>query len=1362
MEPRQVSAACKLEEEADQSSGLPIRVFFLLFLLSTCGVGFAGFYIMYSAGRDATEALSQDLARIVHRSFRTDLACFLQPFQDALATSHLTHLTADVHDWRNSSRFSGMDYAADWRSPPPPGDDDTPERLWRAPMEVRLMYHAQVPPMRQWMARNNYSKGVQLYAGFFTGDMIGIEIGTDFVTYITAIDDNPNHTAVFYVHSRVFKDDSCFNHSQSPCVHAWRGNLSVADRVFFPIGGRPIYTEDRAYHHSAIAMGRQGWLSPYIRLSIMEMVIPACSPLYRGNGEVRVVLCIDAPMAILKGHMRNLLREINQQLGTNATAFVWEGASGMLVETTLLSFDSVDVANIGRLNCGMNPTPCRRYVFNLTEGPGKFVGALSRAVTQAELDAARDFGSAVYVREVAGNTYFLGVGKVSDDYGLDWVLVVALPRSDMLRELNSRLLETVVICIALIIGSLLVDATVVYLVTQPLKSLSVAMVNAAALDFEQAASVRRSWLRELRNMQVSFHMLTELLQTYRGFLPHGLLADGDGVSVTEGLSQLQVEIPTTQGSFSTQETPNPLVRRPETGREDVRTLPPCTPDTDAFSSTSLDDTHGGVRRASSPTVPSQALRFVRARQAAGELGTWRARQATLLLAEHQFTQLLHKHEMPDAVDEEPADVLLNGFVTHALLGGKQHGAVILQVTATAAGISVLMSWNTHGCIPDHAVHACRCASTIVEQLFASKQSQQQWWSCAASTGRVFVGNLGTTDCRSPLVYGNPSAEVVALSRLALFVSSRAVVSVATFNRVQNSLQCRILDLVRFLRNPGEVEEVYRLITSADQDVPLAGDSSMNYINGVYALGRGHVAKAGWYFKTHLAGFPADPDAQRFARTVPALHGPYARRQLDDWDNDGPGGGGFPAGGEQEAYRKEQLRAEKMSTSSASSPLPEGRCVTGESSEAGLRTQIREAAQKAAEAAGASNSSVVAGGSEDLSVDIVDTKGRTWRRSERCLGKGVFGAVWLGMGTTGEMVAIKVISLPRVVSETESNMPTTAFASLPYPGRASGSSLTAHRQPSTARDNASTSSATAAPSSQKAESKVPCSEARVHPVDAKVQSTDAKGQSDTETFGSDRVPSMRLGASPVEQRTIGAASLGGTYMTSMLSTVGNQSLNALVREVTLLSSLRHDNVVCFTGSCVDDSNVYIVMEYVPGGSLAGMLAQFSNKLPPLTVKRYVYDILTGLDYLHSSKVIHQDLKPANVLVSIEGQCKLADFGASAVLTHAAAGEPTGPVGTPPYMAPEAAAGKGCTASDIWSLGILQLELLTGRLPWPPERLQDGMALVTSLAGADPPAPVLPADGEHPQDALDFARSCLVPDPEQRGTTQQLSAHPFLMD
>ncbi|KAH9593123.1 Protein kinase domain [Trypanosoma melophagium] len=161
------------------------------------------------------------------------------------------------------------------------------------------------------------------------------------------------------------------------------------------------------------------------------------------------------------------------------------------------------------------------------------------------------------------------------------------------------------------------------------------------------------------------------------------------------------------------------------------------------------------------------------------------------------------------------------------------------------------------------------------------------------------------------------------------------------------------------------------------------------------------------------------------------------------------------------------------------------------------------------------------------------------------------------------------------------------------------------------------------------------------------------------------------------------------------------IEGIVEELKLFSQLRHGNIVQYI-SCYFSSDYLIeVMELVPGGSLDGILSSFGT-LSAVTVRRFLRDALQGLMYLHSKNAVHCDVKPHNVLVAMDGVYKLSDFGSSLLRLTNSMHEISDVCemrGTPGYMAPEVARGELPTGkSDIFSLGITVLELLTGRLPW----------------------------------------------------------------
>ncbi|KIK97449.1 hypothetical protein PAXRUDRAFT_24631 [Paxillus rubicundulus Ve08.2h10] len=162
------------------------------------------------------------------------------------------------------------------------------------------------------------------------------------------------------------------------------------------------------------------------------------------------------------------------------------------------------------------------------------------------------------------------------------------------------------------------------------------------------------------------------------------------------------------------------------------------------------------------------------------------------------------------------------------------------------------------------------------------------------------------------------------------------------------------------------------------------------------------------------------------------------------------------------------------------------------------------------------------------------------------------------------------------------------------------------------------------------------------------------------------------------------------------------LSALEREIDLLKDLSHPNIVQYLYSSVDDDYLNIFLEYVPGGSVTALLRNYGAFEEPL-VKNFVRQILEGLNYLHERDIIHRDIKGANILVDNKGGIKISDFGISKkvdgnLLTGKRMNRPS-LQGSVFWMAPEVVQQKAHTrAADIWSVGCLVVEMLTGEHPW----------------------------------------------------------------
>ncbi|KAK9049526.1 hypothetical protein SSX86_031505 [Deinandra increscens subsp. villosa] len=216
--------------------------------------------------------------------------------------------------------------------------------------------------------------------------------------------------------------------------------------------------------------------------------------------------------------------------------------------------------------------------------------------------------------------------------------------------------------------------------------------------------------------------------------------------------------------------------------------------------------------------------------------------------------------------------------------------------------------------------------------------------------------------------------------------------------------------------------------------------------------------------------------------------------------------------------------------------------------------------------------------------------------------------------------------------------------------------------------------------------------------------------------------------------------------------GKQSIIQLEQEISLLSQFHHENIVQYLGTDTNDSKLYIFLELVTKGSLARLYQKY--ELRDSQVSSYTRQILSGLNYLHERKVVHRDIKCANILVDATGSVKLADFGLAKATTL---NDIKSCKGTPYWMAPEVVNNRSNhgygLAADIWSLGCTVLEMLTRKVPY--SHLEGMQALFRIGRGQPPEIPDTLS-----REAQDFILQCLQVNPDDRPTAGQLLDHPFL--
>ena len=193
--------------------------------------------------------------------------------------------------------------------------------------------------------------------------------------------------------------------------------------------------------------------------------------------------------------------------------------------------------------------------------------------------------------------------------------------------------------------------------------------------------------------------------------------------------------------------------------------------------------------------------------------------------------------------------------------------------------------------------------------------------------------------------------------------------------------------------------------------------------------------------------------------------------------------------------------------------------------------------------------------------------------------------------------------------------------------------------------------------------------------------------------------------------------------------------------------------CLDSYLIDDSVLWIVMEYVDGVTLQDLI--WDKELTPQQAATVCQGILFALDSLHKGKgkytVVHSDVKLDNILISKDGEIKLADLGMCAK-------EIMGKVrhfnGAEIYRAPEKLCGKAHNRSvDIWALGIMCFEMLSGSHPY---FRMTGEEILEDIDDYGPPS----LDDEYPQEVQDFIAACVALDPNERPSAEQLLEHKFL--
>ncbi|XP_050070094.1 aurora kinase C [Anopheles maculipalpis] len=206
-----------------------------------------------------------------------------------------------------------------------------------------------------------------------------------------------------------------------------------------------------------------------------------------------------------------------------------------------------------------------------------------------------------------------------------------------------------------------------------------------------------------------------------------------------------------------------------------------------------------------------------------------------------------------------------------------------------------------------------------------------------------------------------------------------------------------------------------------------------------------------------------------------------------------------------------------------------------------------------------------------------------------------------------------------------------------------------------------------------------------------------------------------------------------------------------REIEIQSHLRHPNILRMYGYFHDESRIYLILEYAPGGTLFKEQQQQPGKrFPEKRCAIYVYSLVSALIYLHERNVIHRDIKPENLLLGHGGELKIADFGWS---VHEPTSSRTTLCGTLDYLSPEMVQGQPHTKTvDLWSLGVLAYELLCGKAPFLANTYEETYRKIMKVQYTVPP--------DVTKAAAHLISRLLVKDPASRMPLENVAIHPWI--
>ncbi|KAI0343275.1 Pkinase-domain-containing protein [Trametopsis cervina] len=320
--------------------------------------------------------------------------------------------------------------------------------------------------------------------------------------------------------------------------------------------------------------------------------------------------------------------------------------------------------------------------------------------------------------------------------------------------------------------------------------------------------------------------------------------------------------------------------------------------------------------------------------------------------------------------------------------------------------------------------------------------------------------------------------------------------------------------------------------------------------------------------------------------------------------------------------------------------------------------------------------------------------------------------------------------------------------------------------SSTTDLTKTPSSRQAPSAQQSVSSQSVSKAAAAGV-ATPRRREKKGDKDKEADIVKRLQAICTPADPTKLyrnlAKIGAGASGGVYTAYQMGTNISVAIkqmdlekqpkkDLIINEILVMRASRHPNIVNYIDSFLHKNELWVVMEYMEGGSLTDVVT--ANLMSEGQIAAVSRETAQGLEHLHRHGVIHRDIKSDNVLLSMNGDIKLTDFGFCAQISDGNAKRTT-MVGTPYWMAPEVVTRKEYGPKvDIWSLGIMAIEMIEGEPPYLNQNPLKALYLIATngtptIANPEALSPTF----------RDYLAKTLEVDAEKRPTASELLQHPF---